>query len=68
MTVRSRGADPPEEIKQLPKLKIIPGEINVGVNSPKSHNGGIVIETNGMEELEALGQEIIKKVRRILRD
>jgi len=39
MTVRSRGAHPSEEIKQLLKLKINPGEIDVGVNALKSHNG-----------------------------
>ena len=64
---RCRGAHPPEEIKQLLKLKIIPGEINVGVNSLKSHNGGIVIETNSMEELEALEQEIKKSAEKTWR-
>ena len=31
MTIKSRGAHPPEKIKQILKNKINPGEINVGV-------------------------------------
>jgi hypothetical protein len=61
MTVRSRGANPPEEIKQLLKTKINPGEINVGVNTLKSLNGNVLIEMNSIEEIEALGKEIQTK-------
>ena len=61
MTVRSRSTRPPEEIKQPLKNKINPGEINVGVNTLKSLNGGALIETNSIEEIEVLGKEIQTK-------
>jgi len=61
ITVRSRGTHPPEEIKQLLKNKVNPGEIDVGVNMLKSLNGGVLIETNSIEEIEVLGKEIQAK-------
>jgi hypothetical protein len=39
MTVRSRGSQPADEIKQLRKNKINLGEIKVGVNTLKSLHG-----------------------------
>jgi hypothetical protein len=61
MAFRSRSTRQPEEIKQLLKTKINPGEINVGVNTLKSLNGGVLIETNSLEEIEVLGKEIQTK-------
>jgi hypothetical protein len=43
--------------------KINPGEINVGVNTFKSHNRGVLIETNSKEEIEVLDKEIQAKCR-----
>ena len=63
MTGRSRGAHLPEEIKQLLKTKINPSEINVRVNSVKTRNGGVLIETNSIGEIEVLGKEIQTKCR-----
>jgi len=61
MTVRSKGIHQPEEIKQILKAKISPAEINVGVNTLKSVNGGVLIETNSIDEIESLGKEIQTK-------
>jgi hypothetical protein len=61
MTVRSRGIHQPEDIKQILKTKISPGEINVGVNTLKSLNGGVLIEMNCIDEIELLGKEIQTK-------
>ena len=61
MTVKARSALPPQEIKQLLKTKINSGEIKVGVNSLKSLHGGVLIETNSIEEIEVLGKEIQTK-------
>jgi hypothetical protein len=61
MTVRSRGIHQPEDIKQILKTKISPAEINVGVNTLKSLNGGVLIETTSLHELELLGKEIQTK-------
>jgi hypothetical protein len=61
MTVKSRGAHPPDTIKQILKTKINPGEINVGVNTFKLFNGGVLIETNSKEEIEVLDKEIQAK-------
>jgi FtsZ-binding cell division protein ZapB len=61
MTVRSRGEQSPDSIKQLLKTNINPGEIKVGVKTFKSCNGGVIIETNSKEEIEALGKEIRAK-------
>jgi hypothetical protein len=44
--------------KQILKTKINPGEINVGVNTFKSYNRGVLIETNSKEEIEVLDKEI----------
>ena len=57
MTVRSRGAHTPETITQLLKTRINTGEIKVGVNTLKSSNGGVLIETNSKEEIEVLDKE-----------
>jgi hypothetical protein len=61
MTVRSRGKHPPDSIKQLLKTNINPSEIKVGVKTFKSCNGGVIIETNSKEQIEALDQEIRAK-------
>jgi hypothetical protein len=62
MTVRSKGAHPPESIKQLLKAKINPNEITVGINTFKTLSSGrVLIETNGKEEIEALDKEIQAK-------
>jgi len=61
MTVRTRGEHSPDSIKQLLKTNINPGEIKVGVKTFKSCNGGVIIETNSKEEIEALDQEIRAK-------
>jgi hypothetical protein len=58
MTVRSRSTQPPEEIKELLKNKINRYEVNVGVNTLKSLSGGVLIETNCIEEIEVLGKLI----------
>jgi DNA repair exonuclease SbcCD ATPase subunit len=51
MTVKARSDIPSEEIKQLLKTKVTPGEIKVGVNSLKSLHDGVLIETNCIEEI-----------------
>jgi len=62
MTVRSKGAHPPETIKQLLKAKIYPSEIKVGINAFKTLNSGrVLIETKSKEEIEALDNEIQAK-------
>jgi hypothetical protein len=61
MTVRSRGAQPPETIKQLLKTKINPSESKVGVNTVNSINGDVLIEKNSKEEIEILDKEIRAK-------
>jgi len=66
MAVKARSALPTEEIKQLLKTKINPGEIKVGVNSLKSLQGGVLIGTNTIEEMEVLGKEIQTKCGREL--
>jgi hypothetical protein len=58
MIIRSKKTHPPEEIKQLLKAKINPGEIKVGVATLKSINDSVLVETNSIEETEALGREI----------
>ena len=55
MTVRTRDIHQTEDIKQILKSKISPGEINVGVRTLKSLNGGVLIGTNSIEEIELLG-------------
>ena len=57
MTIRSKKAHPPEEIQQLLKAKIKPGEIKVGVTTLKSLNDSVPVETNSIEETETLGRE-----------
>ena len=61
MTIRSKKAHPPEEIQQLLKAKINPGEIKVGVTILKSLNDSVLVETKSIEETEALGREIEAK-------
>ena len=61
MTVKARSALPTEEIKQLLKTKVNPGEIKVGVSSMKSLHEGVLIETDSIEEIEVLGKEIQTK-------
>ena len=61
MTIRSKKSHPPEEIQQLLKAKINPGEIKVGVTTLKSLNDCVLVETNSIEETEALGREIEAK-------
>ena len=62
MTVGSKGAHPPETIKQLLKAKIYPSEIKVGINAFKTLNSGrVLIETKSKEETEALDNEIQAK-------
>jgi len=61
MTIKSRGAHPPDGIKQILKNKINPGEINVGVNTFKTLSGGVLIETNSKKEIEVLEKEIQTK-------
>jgi len=61
MTIKSRGAHPPEKIKQILKNKINPGEINVSVNTFKTLSGGVLIETDSKEEIEVLDKEIQSK-------
>jgi len=61
MTDMARNPLPSEEIKQLLKTKVNPGEIKVGVNSLKSLHGGVLIETNSIEQIEILGKEIQTK-------
>jgi len=58
MTIKSRGAHPPEKIKQILKNKINLGEIKVRVNTFKTISGGLLIETNSKEEIEVLEKEI----------
>ena len=62
MTIKSRGAHPPEKIKQILKNKINPGEINVSVNTFKTLSGGVLIETNSKEEIEVLRQGNLSQV------
>jgi hypothetical protein len=64
MTIRSKKTHPPEEIKQLLQAKINPGEIKVGVATLKSLNDSVIVETNCMEETEALEREIELKCGR----
>ena len=66
MTVKARSVLPTEEIKQLLKTKINPGEIKVGVISMKLLQGGVLIDTNTIEEMEVLGKEIQTKCGREL--
>jgi len=66
MSVKARSAFPTEEIKQLLKTRVNPGEMKVGFNSLKSLQGGVLIETNSMEEIEVLGKEIQTKCGREL--
>ena len=61
LTVKSRAEQPPDSIKQMLKANINPSEINVGVKTFKSCNGGVIIETNSKEEIETLDQEIRAK-------
>lgn len=61
MTVKSRSTHLPDTIKQILKTKINPGEINVGVNTVKSFNGGVLIEMNSKEEIKVLDKEIQAK-------
>jgi hypothetical protein len=61
ITVKSKGARQSDSIKQLLKANINPSEINVGVKTFKSCNGGVIIETNSKEEIENLYQEIRAK-------
>ena len=62
MTVKSRGAHPPDFIKQLLKAKINPREIKVGIYIFKSLNSGrVLIETSSKEGIEALDKEIQAK-------
>jgi hypothetical protein len=61
MIVRSKKAHQPEEIQQLLKAKINPGEIKVGVTTLKLLNDSVLVETNSTEETEALGREIEAK-------
>ena len=61
MTIRSKKALPPEEIQQLLKANINPGETKVGVTTLKSLNDSVLVETNSIEETEALGREIEAK-------
>jgi hypothetical protein len=61
MTIKPRGAHPPEKIKQILKNKINPGEINVGVNTFKLLSGGVLIKTNSKEKIEVLDKEIQAK-------
>ena len=58
MAFRSRGVQHSEEIKQILKTKISPAELNVGVNTLKSLSGGVLIETNSIQEIEVLEKEI----------
>jgi hypothetical protein len=60
MTVKSRGANPPDTIKQTLKTNINPGDINVGVRTFKTLDGGVLIETNS-KEIEVLDKEIQAK-------
>ena len=60
ITVKSTGAHQPDEIKQILKTKINPGEIKVGIRSFKSFRGGVLIEMNS-KEIEILGKEIQEK-------
>jgi len=43
------------------KANLIPCEFNVGVKSVKSCNGGVIMETNSKEKVEAMDQEIRAK-------
>jgi len=61
MTVRSRGVQQPEEIKQILKTKISPADLNVGVNTLKSLSVGVLIETNSIQEIEVREHEIQSK-------
>jgi hypothetical protein len=58
MTIRFKKTHLPEEIKQLLKAKLNPGEIKVGVITQKSLNDRVLVETNSIEKTEALGREI----------
>jgi hypothetical protein len=61
MTIKSKKAHPPEEIKQLLKAKINPAEIKVGVTTLKALNDSVLVETTSIEDTEALGREIEAK-------
>ena len=61
MTIRSKKAHLPEEIKQLLKAKINPGEIKIGVTTLKTFNDSVLVETNIIGKTEALGREIKAK-------
>jgi hypothetical protein len=60
---RSRGASPPETIKHLQKTRINPSEIKVWINTLKSINSGVLIETNSKGEIEVLDKGIQAKCR-----
>jgi hypothetical protein len=61
ITIRTKKTHPPEEIQQLLKAKINLREIKVGVTVLKSLNDSVLVETNSVEETEALGREIEMK-------
>jgi hypothetical protein len=61
ITVKSKGTRSPDSIKEILKANINPSEINVGVKTFKSCNGGVIIETNSKREIETLDQEIRAK-------
>jgi hypothetical protein len=62
LTAQSNEHLPPDTIKGLLKTKINPTEIKVGINSFKSlKNGRVLIETNSIQELEALQMDINDK-------
>jgi len=61
MTINSTSEKAPVSIKHVLKTNVNHGEISVGLITFKSCNGGVKIETNSKEEIEALGQEIRAK-------
>jgi len=61
LTVKSNEQQPPDTIKALLKNIINPTEIKVGINTYKSLKEGRIIETNSIEELEVLENDINAK-------
>ena len=62
ITVRSKGNDPPEAIKELIKTNINPTEMKVGINTFKAlRDGRILIEAGSKEEIERISTSITEK-------
>jgi hypothetical protein len=62
ITIRSKGYQAPETIKQLIKTKINPTEMKVGISAFRAlKDGRILIETGSKEEIEKISTSITEK-------